>query len=103
MGGRNKGPGRKHVPQRTCVICRQVRAKRELTRLVYQEGQGIALDPAGKAPGRGAYLCDRRVCWEQAARSDIIGKALRVTLSAQDRAQLEAHGQTLPEKELTDM
>jgi len=103
MGGRSKGPVRKHVPQRTCVVCRQVRSKRELTRLVYGDGQGIALDPAGKAPGRGAYLCDRRACWEQAARSDIIGKALRISLSAQDRALLEAHGQTLPDPRITDM
>jgi predicted RNA-binding protein YlxR (DUF448 family) len=88
---------------RTCVVCRQIRPKRELKRIVHSEGQGVSLDPAGKAPGRGAYLCDRRACWEQAARTDIVAKALNMTMSADDRALLMAHGQTLPEKELPDM
>ncbi len=70
---------------------------------MYDEAKGITLDSAGKAPGRGAYLCDRRACWDQAARTDIIGKALKINLSAVDRALLGAHGQTLPDKELTDM
>jgi len=103
MPARAKNVGRKHVPQRTCVVCRQVRPKRELTRIVYDEAQGITLDSAGKAPGRGAYLCEQRACWEQAARTDIIGKALKMSLSASDRAVIEAHGQAMPEKELTDM
>jgi predicted RNA-binding protein YlxR (DUF448 family) len=88
---------------RTCVVCRQVRPKRELKRIVHSGDQGIVLDPVGKAPGRGAYLCDQRTCWEQAARSDIIGKALDMSLSADDRALILAHGQTLPEKAMTDM
>lgn len=103
MSARAANPGRKHIPQRTCIVCRQVRSKRELTRIVLVAGQGITLDPAGKAPGRGAYLCDRRACWEQAARTDTLGKALNVTLTASDRALIEAHGQTLPNRELTEM
>lgn len=103
MASRAKSAGRKHIPQRSCVVCRQVRSKRELIRIVHNEVQGLALDPVGKAPGRGAYLCDRRRCWEQAARTDILGKALKITMSAQDRDLIRSHGQSLPEKEYTDM
>jgi hypothetical protein len=103
MSARAKNPGRKHVPQRTCVVCREIRPKRELTRIVHVPGQALALDASGKAPGRGAYLCDQRACWEQAARSDIIGKALNITLTPGDRAIIEAHGQTMPDEELTEM
>ncbi len=103
MSARAATSGRKHIPQRTCIVCRQVRPKRELTRVVLVAGQGIALDPAGKATGRGAYLCDSRACWEQAARTDALGKALKITLTPGDRALIEAHGHTLPNRELTDM
>ncbi|HSH77327.1 MAG TPA: DUF448 domain-containing protein, partial [Herpetosiphonaceae bacterium] len=32
--GRRKGPRPRHVPQRTCIACRETEAKRGLIRLV---------------------------------------------------------------------
>ena len=52
----------KHVPQRTCVGCREVLPKRSMTRIV-KGPDGIRVDPTGKAHGRGAYLHDKRSCW----------------------------------------
>jgi predicted RNA-binding protein YlxR (DUF448 family) len=46
------------------------------------------IDPSGKRNGRGAYLCDDRKCWERALSSDILNKALRTTLTDQDRERL---------------
>ena len=54
----------KHVPQRTCVGCRQVLAKRTLIRVV-RTAEGVRVDPTGKAAGRGAYLHNLRSCWER--------------------------------------
>jgi uncharacterized protein len=79
---------RRHIPQRTCVVCREKDAKRELTRIVRSES-GIQIDPKGKMNGRGAYLCDNPQCWERAAVSDILAKALRTTLTAEDRTRLQ--------------
>lgn len=81
--------GRKHVPQRSCVVCRTTDAKRSLVRLV-RRPDGITIDPTGKLNGRGAYLCGRAACWEKAARSDLLGAALRIRLSPADREMLEA-------------
>src|SRR5262249_61248663 len=68
-----KPPARqKHVPQRTCVVCRQTSAKRTLTRIVRTADQGVWVDPTGKRNGRGAYLCDQITCWERALNSDIL-------------------------------
>jgi predicted RNA-binding protein YlxR (DUF448 family) len=82
-------PGRqKHVPLRTCVVCRATSAKRALTRLVRTVDEGVQIDPTGKRNGRGAYLCDQASCWQKAVSSDVLEKALRTTLSAEDRERI---------------
>ena len=82
---------RRHVPQRTCVVCRTTTDKRTLTRLVRAaEGGGVYVDPTGKRPGRGAYLCDNPDCWDKALHSDVLAKALRTTLTDADRERLQA-------------
>lgn len=78
----------KHIPQRTCVVCRQTSAKRTLTRIVRTADQGVWVDFTGKRNGRGAYLCDQTSCWERALGSDVLEKALRTTLSSEDRQRL---------------
>ncbi len=89
MGTHRTGePRPKHVAQRTCVGCRQVLPKRTLMRLV-RTPQGVLLDPTGKAPGRGAYVHDRRTCWERAL-SGTLAPALKTELTADDRARLQA-------------
>jgi hypothetical protein len=79
----------KHIPVRTCVVCREKGGKRALIRIVRTE-QGVVSDLTGKLNGRGAYLCHRSECWEKALRSDILEKALRTTLSYEDREHLRA-------------
>ncbi len=69
----------KHVPQRMCVVCRETNAKRTLTRVVRTSETTYQVDPTGRANGRGAYLCDKASCWEKAAATPILARALRVT------------------------
>ena len=87
----------KHIPQRTCIGCRLVLAKRELIRIVRTE-QGVFVDPSGKAAGRGAYVHALRSCWEQAIKGPING-ALRIELTAADREKLKEFIATLPADE----
>ena len=84
----------KHVPQRTCVGCREVLPKRKLVRLVCT-ADGVRVDPSGKLAGRGAYLHDRRQCWERAFKGPL-AYALKTTLSIDDRTRLEEFMHTLP-------
>ena len=65
-----------HVPQRTCVGCRQARAKRELLRIVRTPQGGIEVDPLGKAAGRGAYVCPNERCPELAVKQKKLARAL---------------------------
>jgi len=77
----------KHVPQRTCIGCRQVLAKRTLVRIVRTE-DGLKVDLTGKANGRGAYLHNLRSCWEKGLKGPL-AHALQVELTEQDRLVLQ--------------
>lgn len=93
---RKQPPRPKHVPQRTCIACKQVRPKRELIRIVRTPDGHILLDETGKKSGRGAYLCAKRSCWEPAVRKGKLEHEFETTLLPEDRAALEAYIETLP-------
>jgi len=86
---------RKHIPQRTCVACRKVSAKRELIRLVRIADGSVEIDTSGKKTGRGAYLCRMRACWESGLKGGRLEYTLRTTLTQDNREQLIKHGETL--------
>jgi predicted RNA-binding protein YlxR (DUF448 family) len=90
-----KKPARpKHIPERTCVGCRETLAKRALVRVVRTPAGGVGIDPTGKASGRGAYVHERRTCWDRAL-GGALASALKIEIPASDRAALVAHAQTL--------
>lgn len=84
----------KHVPQRTCVGCREVLPKRKMVRIV-RTAEGVHVDPTSKLAGRGAYLHDRRECWERGLKG-ALANALKVTLTLDDRKKLEEFMSALP-------
>ncbi len=90
----------KHIPQRTCVGCRVVLAKRQMLRIV-RTAEGVRVDPTGKLAGRGAYLHDKRSCWERGLKG-ALAHALKAELSNDDRVRLEAFMNTLPTEAETD-
>ena len=79
---------KKHVPQRTCLACREVKSKRELMRLVNTPGGVIEVDPGGRKPGRGAYLCRDLACWEQGLSGTRLEYALKGSFTPEARAGL---------------
>ena len=78
----------RHIPERTCAACRTQRAKRELVRLVRTADQAVKIDPTGKQPGRGAYLCRDASCWSTALKRNALSGALKTELRADDREAL---------------
>jgi predicted RNA-binding protein YlxR (DUF448 family) len=85
----------KHVPQRTCVGCREVLPKRKMVRIV-RTADGVRIDPTGKLAGRGAYLHDQPECWIRGMKG-ALAHALKAELTAEDRARLEEFMNTLPQ------
>ena len=70
--------------------------KRALLRLVYQQLDGVKVDPTGKMAGRGAYLHNVRNCWEKGLKGPL-AHALKVNLMPNDLDRLHQFMQTLPE------
>jgi predicted RNA-binding protein YlxR (DUF448 family) len=94
---KQSGPRPRRVPQRTCIACRSTEAKRGLVRVVRTPEGRVALDPTGKANGRGAYVHETRACWDEALRKDKLGRALKVTVPAEDAEMLRVHAQSVTE------
>ena len=86
----------KHVPQRTCIACREIAGKRGLVRIVRTE-QGIVVDPTGKKAGRGAYIHPKQACMQTVLASNRLNQALRTNITAEDRNRLQEFLATLPD------
>lgn len=86
----------KHMPQRTCVVCRQKTDKRSLIRIVRTPDAGVVVDPTGKRNGRGAYVCDRSACWDQLLTGQILQKALKANVSDDELAAIAAQRPATP-------
>ena len=93
MAGKPAKP--KHIPQRTCVGCRKVLAKRTLIRIVRRPAE-VVVDATGKIAGRGAYLHNRKSCWERGLKGGL-ANALKTTLTNEDRQRLEEFAASLPD------
>jgi hypothetical protein len=88
------GPA-KRQPERTCVACRQVKAKRDLVRIVKTTANGIVIDANGKQPGRGAYLCKTKECWEKGLKGNHLEYMMRTKLTPEDVQRLTEYAEKL--------
>ena len=84
---RKQQPKPRHVPQRTCVACKQVRPKRELIRIVRTPAGHVELDATGKKSGRGAYLCASAECWQAGLKRGLLPRALKIDSIPQDNLE----------------
>ena len=89
---------REYLPKRTCIACRQIKGKKALIRLVSTETGVAEIDVFGKKPGRGAYLCPKRTCWELALRKNRLDYALRIKLHDDNRQTLLDYSHNLLEE-----
>jgi len=52
----------KHIPVRTCVICRNRIYQNQLIRFVRNNDNTLIMDFKKKMPGRGVYVCNINAC-----------------------------------------
>lgn len=83
-------PKVRKVPQRMCVGCREMKPKKELLRVVKSPQGDIALDPTGKKPGRGAYICLDGECLKKARKQKSLSRALDTSIEEGVYDQLAA-------------
>ncbi|MFN0094827.1 MAG: RNase P modulator RnpM [Dehalococcoidia bacterium] len=93
------GPKPRHVPQRTCIGCREEQGKRTFVRIVRTPDGRVIVDPTGRANGRGAYLHPLRACWVKALKGATIQNALKISPAKTDVEALRAFADVLPVQE----
>ncbi len=82
----------KHVPLRSCSICRVKGSKYNLIRIVKSPDNQPVIDISGKLPGRGAYICPDSECIELAKKSGRLAHILGVrNIDSNFWSELEAY------------
>lgn len=75
----------KSIPMRRCVGCMVSKEKHQLIRVAGYEGV-LTVDPAGRAPGRGAYVCkDNPDCLEKAYKRRALERSLQMAVTAENK------------------
>ena len=77
------------IPMRMCVGCREMKPKMALLRVVKPQDGEAHIDRVGKAPGRGAYVCDDVECLRRARKSRALERALDCRIDAAVFDELE--------------
>ena len=80
----------KKTPMRMCLGCREMKPKPELIRVVRAPDGTVSLDPVGKKPGRGAYVCKNAACLTRAIKQRQLERQLEVPLGEETAAALQA-------------
>lgn len=87
----------RHVPMRTCVVCKEKKPKRDLLRIVRTPDGEVFVDTSGRANGRGGYVCGGVGHWGDPALRAKLGYALTVRLDDADIERLRQSAGTREE------
>ncbi len=79
----------KNETLRMCVVCRQMKDKRTLTRIVKNKENKFFVDKTGKQAGRGAYVCDSQECMSKLKKQKILNKAFKCEVPVEIYEELE--------------
>ena len=71
----------KKKPERTCIVCRTQREKKDLLRIVKSKEGIIEVDLTGKKNGRGAYICKNEECLNKLIKTKRLEKAFEKEIS----------------------
>ena len=83
-------PKKRKIPMRMCVGCREMKPKAELMRVVKPQEGDCAIYRTGKAPGRGAYVCEDAECLKKAQKTHALERALEAKIDDAVFEQLAA-------------
>lgn len=79
----------KKIPERQCIACREMKAKKDMIRVVKSKEGEISLDLTGKANGRGAYLCNSLDCLQKAMKTSAIERSLKTSIDKSIYEEME--------------
>ena len=80
----------KKIPERMCVVCRNMFPKNELIRVVKNEEGVYEVDQTGKKNGRGAYVCPD--CINKCVDKKLLDKILKTRIDENVYTDIEEYG-----------
>ena len=87
----------KKIPMRQCVGCGEMKAKKELIRVIKTEEE-VLLDTTGRKNGRGAYLCISGECLQKARKNRGLERSFKCRIPAEVYERLEKEFQNRDEQ-----
>ena len=87
----------KKIPMRQCVGCGEMKAKKELIRVIKTEEE-VLIDTTGRKNGRGAYICANPECLKKARKSKGLERSLKASIPDEVYENLEKEMSTLAER-----
>ena len=83
-------PMAKKIPLRQCVGCGEMKAKKEMMRVLRSaEDESFCLDLTGKKNGRGAYVCKNRDCLLKARKNKGLERSFKMSIPGEVYELLE--------------
>lgn len=73
----------KKIPLRMCIVCKEMKPKKELIRVVKSADGTIGLDTTGKANGRGAYICNSDECMAKLVKTKALSRTYKENVSSE--------------------
>ena len=70
----------KKIPMRQCVGCGEMKAKRDMMRVLRTPEQTFTLDATGRKNGRGAYVCKSLDCLKMARKNKGLERSFRMSI-----------------------
>ncbi len=75
--------------QRMCVVCREMKDKKDLLRIVKSKEGEISIDKTGKKNGRGAYICYNDECLTKLKKQKTFNKVFKMIVDESVYGQIE--------------
>ena len=79
----------KKIPMRQCIGCGEMKAKKEMTRVIKTTEGAITLDTTGRMNGRGAYICPNTECLHKAVKSKGLERSFKMSIDKQIYEKLQ--------------
>lgn len=76
-------------PQRMCIVCREMKEKTELFRVVKSNAE-VSVDMSFRAQGRGAYICRSLECVTAAKKRSALEHSFSMKINPEIYDRLEA-------------
>ena len=70
----------KKIPMRQCIGCGEMKAKKEMTRVIKNPEGEFLIDSTGRQNGRGAYVCVNTECLHKAVKNQGVERSFKTPI-----------------------